>query len=165
MDAGVATGAAWVMFCEDDIDFCGDFLESAGRWLDGFMDGYHVAVFGANYPHVAVAAERLEFVWPYPQELFYGSQCVALRREDAASLANYWRRCPPVKGATDMAIDLMIADWNRIAHPEQPNFLASAPSFVQHMGRESYATDKEVTHKFKTWPGPFWVYEPGVVRI
>jgi hypothetical protein len=165
LDAAVDTGAEWVLFCEDDIDVCGDFLESVGNWLDTYMAGYYVGVFGANYPHVAVAAARLEFVWEYPLGLFYGSQCIALRHADAALLADYWRTCPEVKGGTDMAIDLMVADWHRIAHPDQPHLLASAPSFVQHIGRVSYATVKEVTHQFQTWPGPFWVFEPGVVRI
>jgi len=166
MDVAVATGAPWILFMEDDIDVCGDFLESAYRWLKLYgTPEYRVFSFGANYPHVKVAAERLEFTWQYPVDWFYGSQCIALRRGDAASLAAYWRTNPEVPGATDTAIDIMVAQWHKMEYPAQPFFLATAPSFIQHIGRASYATTKEVTHQFTTWPGPFWVYEPGVVRV
>ena len=163
--AGVATGCEWILFFEDDVDVCGDFLESVDRWLTAYAKPeYHVFPFGANYPHVQVAADNLEFVWEYDTHLFYGSQCFAIRADDARSLADYWSTNPEVPGGTDMAIDIMVAQWHRLKFPTQPNFLASAPSFIQHIGRASYATTKEVTHTFASWPGPFWVFEPGVVR-
>lgn len=165
LDAGIRTGCEWILFFEDDVDVCGDFLESVHRWISLYATpDYHVFPFGANYPHVQIAADKLEYTWEYDTHLFYGSQCFAIRATDARSLADYWHSNPEVPGATDMAIDIMVAQWHRIKFPAQPHFLASAPSFIQHIGRASYATTKEVTHKFQSWPGPFWSFEPGVVR-
>jgi len=167
MDAAVACGAPWVLFCEDDLDVCGEFLDSVGRWLDEFaFPEYHAFPFGAAYPQVYQEARRGQFVWRYPVGAFYGTQCVALRRDDAARLANYWRTEPEVCDVwSPSAFDLMLADWHRKTYPEQPHLLASAPSFVQHIGRDSIATSKKQTHQFESWPGIFWVYEPGVVRV
>lgn len=166
MDAGVASGAPWVLFCEDDLDVCGDFLESVGNWLDEFADpAFKVFPFGAAYPQVKDAARRLEFSWRYPVGAFYGTQCIAMRRAEAQSLADYWRTEPEVNDTVSTsAFDLMLADWHKREFPEQPYLLASAPSFVQHIGRESVATNLAKTHTFTSWPGPFWAYRKGIVR-
>lgn len=167
LDAGIATGAPWILFCEDDLDVCAEFLDSVGRWLDEYADPrYHVFPFGAAYPQVREAAQRLQFTWEYPTGAFYGTQCVALRRTDAIGLANYWRTEPEVCDVySPSAFDLMLADWHRKTFPEQPYLLASAPSFVQHLGRDSIATNLKQTHYFTSWPGRLWMFEPGVVRV
>jgi len=166
LDAGTATDAAWILFCEDDLDVCGDFLDSVGRWLDLYgAPAYHVFPFGAAYPQVKDAAQRLQFIWEYPVGAFYGTQCVALRRAEAQSLADHWRTNPIVCDVhSPSAFDLMLAEWHQQKFPEQPYLLASAPSFVQHIGRESVATDIAQTHQFLSWPGPFWTFDPEVVR-
>jgi len=166
LDAGMATDAQWILFCEDDLDVCGDFLDSVGRWLDIYGDPkYHVFPFGAAYPQVKDAAQRLEFFWEYPVTKFYGTQCFAIRRPEAQSLSDYWRVTPKVVGVhSPGAFDLMLAEWHQQKFPEQPYLLASAPSFVQHIGRDSVATGVANTHQFLSWPGPFWTFDPEVVR-
>jgi hypothetical protein len=166
LDMGLLTGAPWILFCEDDLDFCGDFMDSVGRWLDDHADpAFHLFPFGAAYPQVAVRAAQGAWTWKYPVTAFYGFQCVAMRREDAILLSAFWHLCAERdEHRFREAIDMSVQDWHQSNYPDQKFFLASAPSFVQHIGRDSLATSKKETHTFETFPGKFWVYEEGVVR-
>lgn len=163
--AGLGTGAPWILFCEDDLDFCGEFMDSVGRWLDLYGDQqYKVFAFGCAYPQIVARTTQRAWTWEYPVKCFYGTQCFAIRREDAVSLAAYWNTNPIVCDVySPSAYDLMLQDWHRLQHPALPVMLASAPSFVQHIGRDSIATSKTQTHTFASWQGKFWCFRPEVV--
>lgn len=167
LEAGLKTRAPWILFCEDDLDFCGDFLDSVGRWLDLYGDPrYHIFAFGCAYPQVMTRTHQRAWTWEYPVNCFYGTQCFAIRREEAESLAAYWNTNPKVCDVySPSAYDLMLQDWHRATYPDARVMLASAPSFVQHIGRDSIATSKEQTHTFPSWPGAFWAFDPEVVRV
>lgn len=169
---GGLSGAPWVLFMEDDLDFCADFLGSVGRFLDkyGHIDRYRLFSFGAAYDQVTQAARNGDDAWPYPIDAFYGTQCFAIRAADAVSLGNYISSNPLIRTVNNPdAYDLMFHDWAKNLYPGNC-FLASAPSFVQHIGRESICTGKEETHRFESWPGREWTYAPNnhstqVVRL
>lgn len=161
---GGLSGAKWVLFLEDDIDVCKDFLGSVGRFLDkyGHMERFRLFAFGAAYDQVTQAARGGDDCWPYPIDAFYGTQAFALRAEDAVSLGRYIGSNPMIRGVNNSnAYDLMFHDWAHIKYPGC-EFLASAPSFVQHIGRESVCTGKEETHRFESWPGREWTYQSAV---
>lgn len=162
-------GLEWVLFCEDDLDFCADFLESVSAWLEkyGESETYRVFSFGCPYPQVKNLAECrkdratdlvTEACWSYPYNAFYGTQCFAIRPEDAISLGTYIASNPTVGGVRNPnAYDLMFHDWMIANYPDGA-FLASVPSFVQHIGRQSICTGLEKTHTFDSWPGREWCF-------
>lgn len=162
---GGLTGAKWVLFLEDDIDICRDFLGSVGRFLDqyGNLPQYRLFAFGADYGQLIETRRSGGDAWPYPVSAFFGTQCFAIRSEDAVSLGRYIYGNPMIRGVYNPnAYDLMFHDWANVSHPGC-KFLASAPSFVQHIGRESVCTGKEETHRFESWLGREWTYNPSTV--
>lgn len=162
LQTGARSGASWVLFCEDDILVCNDFLGSVGRWLDEYADDsrYTLYSFGTPYDQVKKADPFTGNSWRYPVSSFYGTQCFAMRPEHALSLGAYIASNPIVRGVTNPnAYDLMFQDWMRENHPTK-TFLASVPSFVQHIGAQSICTGKEKTHTFDSFPGVGWSYYP-----
>lgn len=159
---GGLSGAPWVLFMEDDLDFCRDFLGSVGRFLDkyGHDERYRLFAFGAAYDQINQAVRNGDDCWPYPIDAFYGTQCFAIRAADAVSLGNYISSNPPIRTVNNPdAYDLMFHTWAKNLYPGNC-FLASAPSFVQHIGRQSICTGKDETHRFESWPGREWTYQP-----
>ena len=154
--AGAKSGSEWVLFCEDDIDVCDHFVDSVSRWLDRFVDPrYRVYSFGCAYPEAEGAAPA----WEYQVKDFYGTQCFAIRPKDAVSLGEYLLTNPPVRGGAHPGkYDLMMHDWMKNTHPDLHCFLASAPSFVQHLGEQSVIEPREKVHQFKSWRGQQWRY-------
>ena len=73
----------WVLFLEDDIAVCKNFLGSVKSWLGiyGTAD-YPLCVFGSTYSKRQPGAHNI------PISGFYGTQAVALRSEDAENLAS-----------------------------------------------------------------------------
>lgn len=173
-EKAIETGVSWVLFLEDDLDFCADFLSSVSSWLtDHSDDRYRLYAFGCAYPQIASLASSGTVIrngketrgatsWQYPYASFYGTQCFAIRAEDAISLGSYLFTNPLVRGVRSPgAYDLMVHDWMRANYPgdEYAYFLASVPSFVQHIGRQSVCTGLDKTHTFPSWPGREWRYE------
>lgn len=159
---GGLTGTKWVLFLEDDIDVCQDFLGSVGRFLDKYGSKAHFRLyaFGAAYDQLNQQRRQGYDYWRYPVGAFYGTQAFAIRAEDAVSLGRYISSNPMVRGVYNPnAYDLMFHDWASVNYPGC-EFLASAPSFVEHIGRESVCTGKNETHRFESWPGREWSYQP-----
>lgn len=151
-------GTRWVLFLEDDIDVCDEFLDGVGLWLDRHgAPLFRIFSFGAAYEQTGEQASLNVGYWAYPVDSFYGTQCFAIRSEDALSLGDFILKYPLGKYKTGN-YDLMMHDWSRVFYPEHPHFLASAPSFVQHLGRESSIEDRPVQPHFPSWPGRDWRY-------
>jgi hypothetical protein len=159
---GSATGTKWVLFCEDDIDVCASFLDSVGRWLDEHeREDRRVYAFGAAYDQIKTLHRMHQTVWDYPITAFYGTQCIALRSEDAKSYSEYMTSHPLVRGENaPQAYDIAMQDWAREQWPDYKFFSASVPNFVQHLGSKSSLGSKFFT--FPAWPGPEWTYAPPV---
>lgn len=156
---GADTGAPWVLFLEDDIDVCADFFDSVGAWLDDHArDDRRVYAFGANYGWIEEATAAGCTAANYPIGKFYGTQAFALRSEDALSLSAYLVAHCYDRTDDGTAYDLLMADWARQTWPEIGHFLASCPSFVDHIGRTSSIRPRPETHTFPSWPGREWSY-------
>jgi hypothetical protein len=132
----------WILHLEDDLLFCDDFIGSVRRWLKRYATKarkcYSFCTFKKG------PSDQVE-AWDTPRTSF-GAVAVALRWTDAQDLALWvqnriprWRRRMP-KVWRVSGFDMMIRDWAR-----EP-FLASNPSFVQHVGDES------LTHSFRKRP-------------
>lgn len=153
LEVGAGSGARWVLFLEDDVDVIDDFVGSVGAWLDDHARPDRiVCALGANYPQ----AEGPLPAWDYRIEAFYGTQAFAIRADDAVDLARWLRAHVYDKNIDGTAYDLHMQDW-AFARGER-FFLASAPSFVQHVGRESVIRPRASTHTFPSWPGRAWRY-------
>ena len=157
-----ATTADWVLVLEDDLDVCADFLGSVAAWLSDH-DGLSVLyAFGANYVQVAQSAHYGRTSWPYPVHAFYGAQALAWRRADAAQCAAWLGEDPAYHGKRTRGHDLLLQEWGRsrgVSH-----FLASAPSFVDHVGATT--TLSTTFFRFPSWPGRRWSYaRTGVIHL
>ena len=155
---GIATGADWIVHLEDDIDVCADFLGSVDRWLaKNARKDRHLYTFHTPYSEVEKLAKGGRATsWDYPVNAFYGNQAWAMRRADAESaLAFAEKRIPTLKSSK--AFDLMLKEWARETWPAVGYFLASVPSFAQHVGRESSLHFGRF-HTNQSWRGPEWRY-------
>jgi hypothetical protein len=148
---GAKSGAPWVLFLEDDIDVCDYFLESTATWLDEHEHEARVFPLGANYEFIRELFRQGKTAWAYPIDSFYGTLAVALRAADAEAIADYLES-PDV----NHSYDLHISAWAKqqgIRH-----FLTPVPSFVQHIGTESYIRPDSPPIVYTTWIGRHWSY-------
>lgn len=146
--------AQWVLFLEDDLDFCADFLDGVSLYLSRFAtEEYRIISLACPYNQVTHSKN----FWLYPIDAFFGTQCFAIRPHDAISLGSFLFSNPTSHKPTEY--DLMVYDWMRVEYPHLRHHLASAPSFVQHIGRESICTDLAITHQSPSWPGREWSYK------
>jgi D-inositol-3-phosphate glycosyltransferase len=156
LEVGVASGADWILFTEDDIDVCDRFLDSVAAWIDRHAKiERRLYAFGAAYSEIVQLTARGIEEWDYPIEAFFGTQAIALWKTDAAEIADYIRHDPKPQ-----LYDTAMKDWCRRRYPDLRYFLASAPSFVTHVGVES-AIHFPRFHNFASWPGRAWSY-PGL---
>ena len=147
----------WVLFLEDDIAVCASFFDSVGAWLDDHAtDEHRLYAFGAAYPQIDECVAKGLSSWQYPVVSFYGTQCFAIEATDALDLAAYLTSHCYDRESDGTAYDLLICDWSR--EYGEDYFLASCPSFVQHVGRSSVIRPRDQTHTFPSWPGVDWSY-------
>lgn len=156
--SGAAAGSPWVLFLEDDIDVCGDFLESIAGWLADHEDEYPVFPLGANYDVLKTLQKLNKTAWKYPVAQFYGTLAVVMRAEIAYILAAYLE----TRDKSNLEIgsypyDLYMGAW--ATECGYPHFLTPVPSFVQHTGTESVIRPGSEFHTYATWPGPSWTYQ------
>jgi hypothetical protein len=145
-------GADWVLFLEDDIDVCNWFLESAAGWLEDHIDmGHRVFPLGANYADIEGLVGR-STCWTYPIAAYYGTLAVAMRSNDARSIAEHLAQIDPEKAT----YDLFIAQWAAARGIRE--FLTPVPSFVQHLGQDSSIRPGGEFHQYRSWPGRQWSY-------
>lgn len=154
---GVERKADWIVFLEDDIDVCSRFVESVEDWLaDHAKPEHNLYAFCAAYQGVREAKNQALGAWLYPIAKFYGTQAVAFRHEDAEKAVVYLSR---ERQFTEQfgGFDLALKRWALYCWRYHTHFLASAPSFVQHIGRES-SLHLGRFHDYVSWPGPAWSY-------
>lgn len=154
--AATVTDCKWVLVLEDDLDFVDDFLRGAVAWLEHHERlGADMYAFGANYRQVEDCVARGQAAWKYPARAFYGAQALAWRREVAAELAAWLGPDPHYNGVRNHGHDLLLQRWG-LMRGTASYFLASAPSFVQHIGRDSGIGNR--FFRFESWPGRGWRY-------
>lgn len=151
--AGALAGQKWVLFLEDDIDVCADFIGSVERWLDHCPEHRIIYSLGSTF-HEVTRSDSDSHWCDYPIDYFYGTQAFAVKSYGAFALAGWIESNPG--GRLLGEYDLMIADYAR--ERKVDNFIASCPSFVQHIGRDSIINPRESTHTFDTWLGREWSF-------
>lgn len=142
MRVGASSGKEWVLFLEDDIEVCEDFIDGVIDWLMNHATDDR-RVYSFSVPHQAMNACRTA-AWDCPIEYFCCTQAFALRAEDAASL-HFWMKAHPTFTGPDGntstgAYDLSMREWAKATWPDIDHFLASNPSLVQHVGDASVLT-------------------------
>jgi len=146
----------WAMVLEDDLDVCNEFLESTARWLaDHAVDAPQMYVLGANSDQIRGVASKGGTMWAYPVGAFYGAQALVWQGKHAVQLAEFLGPDPNYNGTRDHGHDLLLQRWGR--ETKIPHFMATAPSFVQHIGNESGIGNR--FFQFQSWPGREWRYE------
>jgi hypothetical protein len=157
--------ADFVLMMQDDLDFCADFYGSLCRWLaDHYQPHWLLYSFGTTWPPVHRAALDGATSAPYPIGQFFGTQCYALSISWARRLARWfedaWPRLSSDSKGRRVYDDIILHRWARDMNPDARHFLASAPSFVQHVGESSSIGSHRFT--FPSWPGREWSYaSPG----
>lgn len=158
LEYGSKCGFDWVLFVEDDISVCDKFFSGVSDWLRRHMtDEYRLAAFYAAYDEVLQQYQQKKSSWEYPVEAFYGTQCFAVRSEDAKSISEYLLSDNGHNPGTP-SYDMVIKDWSAKYYPNSKNFLASAPCFVQHTGEKSYLFNGDRYHRCQSWQGINWSY-------
>jgi hypothetical protein len=162
LDVGARSGALWTLVLEDDVDVVDDFVDGVGRWLDDHAVAWPTCypLCGNNRVISRLAADGVSS-WQYPVASFWGFQAIVMRAAEAASVAAWLRAYPEFvhsDGRRDPeAHDLELHRWaesHRISH-----FVGSCPSFVQHVGVESFINpDRTWDVTFPSWPGREWRY-------
>lgn len=184
--AGETYGADWVMKLEDDLDFCGSFLESTANWLADYGH-LKVPMFclaatyqivsqskytelsesvmgpGTSFPHVRDALARGERVATHPFRGFWGAQALVWKREMAEHLANWLGPDPYLFDGKEKhrnrGHDLILNLWG--ASVKADKLAVALPAFVQHIGRQSNLSQPGNPQPFFEfpWPGRDWVYD------
>lgn len=133
-----AERAEWCLVLEDDIDVCANFLDETAEWLAAYAThDRHVYPLGCRLEKEVRDATACGLgACDYPRDLFWGAQALALRPNDALSLATYLVAHPCWNGMTQ-SHDYLINDWAAERWPAINAYLTPVPSLVQHIGRES----------------------------
>jgi hypothetical protein len=154
---GAATGAPWVLFIEDDVDFCADFLGSVDRWLTRHARRDRpMYSFATPYKMVCQAWESGQTSWNFPVKGFYGNQALAFTNRDARSAADFIEQRMKTWD-TGQGFDLLLKEW--ATHAKRAEFfLSSVPSFVQHIGKES-SLHLGRFHEVSGFAGTEWSYQ------
>lgn len=145
--------ADYVLFFEDDLDFCDDFIGSTERWLREHDDGIcPMFVLGHVWPINHRRSRRLS------ARRFYGSQCYAVPSRTHGELVRWLIDNPKYKRGNqllDRCHDLRLAVW--VQERGCKELIAASPSFVNHIGKVSGMGCPPV--KFASWPGREWSYK------
>ena len=158
LEVGVASGAEWILFLEDDLEVCADLLGSVDRWVDDQVRPAGVPTLYSVYcPFGRAVAEAVGGQWTYPLQIFNGCQAFALRSSDASGALDYLRRALPGWGSPG-GFDRLLSAWLLACGG---HLIASVPSFVQHVGYRT-AMGYPHWHQSPTWPGPEWRYPAGL---
>lgn len=152
----------WVLFCEDDLDVCDDFIEGIAAWLERHQtEDIRLYTFGS-----AAAEPGLHGLGKQRIVAFYGTTCYAMRRADAESMAKYILENPRYTGGrfegtndgADVCHDLHFHQWHVKFYPDVKWIGFSLPSFVQHIGAESSISNRTHEITYKSWLGREWRY-------
>ncbi len=158
-----SAGADWAMVVEDDIDVCGDFLESVVAWLeDHAQPSPMMYVFGANYRQIRMLYRERKTVWRYPARNFYGALCCVWSPADALDVVDWYGDDPAYLDKDGGKIygrghDLMLGRWGQdrgVTH-----FWTSVPCFIQHIGLNSGLGNRRI--QYAGWRGPGYSYVNG----
>ncbi len=143
----------WILFLEDDIDVCADFLDGVGAWLDKYGKMKKpVFLFGSMWSRKDGEYTEVQL------QHFFGTQAFVIRVQDGPSLSDWLEEHEYTKSKDGASYDLLMGDWSKKNWPESNHFAVSSPSFVQHIGMNSVINPRNDVHMFPSWPGKDWSY-------
>jgi hypothetical protein len=157
LTVGLAANRPWIVHLEDDVDVIDGFFDGVAAWLtDHALPATPYLLYTFHTPYAAVrhTVALGQTSWRYPIPRFYGNQCWAIRRDAAERLLAYLRVHVPT-WSSGQGFDLLIKKW--ATAEGETHFLASAPSFVQHVGVES-SLHLGRFHQNSSFPGRQWRY-------
>lgn len=151
-------GADWVLYLEDDIDVCSDFLAGLDLWLDDHeLPDCVLYSLGSTSEQLAAAKDAPRTgAQLLPLRVFWGTQAILIRSADAYNLSCFLDDVQKYSASGDGS-DVVMLFWSIIHHPDAVSFMVAYPSHVQHMGRES-AVQADRFHEFTGWEGREWSY-------
>jgi len=155
LEVALARGADYVVFLEDDIQVCDDFLGSVDRWLTHRPEPAAPTLYSFYCPFGRPFHEGVDGAWNYPLAWFNGCQAIALRSADVSGALECLRRLLPTWGSPG-GFDRLLSAWLMACGGQ---ILASVPSFVQHVGYQT-AMGYPHWHQSPTWLGADWSYRP-----
>lgn len=141
-----------ILCVEDDILVCDRWIESIKKFVmnnNHLIDTNPMVSFYAPYSEIKQRTENRDKHWKYPYRKFYGTQCVMFRKLVGLECSrhirnaienmdqynfNFRERCA-ANGMKSRSIDLWLQEWGINEFPKQ-TFVASCPSYVQHIGRK-----------------------------
>ena len=144
-------GADLVLFMEDDLDFCADFLASAVAWLSDHHDERVPLYVLGHVKRGSGTSLR------YPVRGWYASQCYAVPGRAHSQLVRWLQDHPLYDNGQvkrPRCHDLRLHNWG--AHVGCDHWIASVPSLVSHIGERSGMGCPPV--RFVSWPGRAWRY-------
>lgn len=149
--------ADYLVHLEDDIDVCRDLDGSIRRWLRDY-GGVASALYTFHTPYRQVRQRFLagESIWEYPIRAFYGNQCWAMPMDLVPSAIRFLEKTIPTWNS-GQGFDLLLKRWAQETWKGHEHFLASCPSFVQHVGEQSSLHPGRF-HQNGSWPGRQWTY-------
>lgn len=141
----------YVIQLEDDILFCNKWLESINTYLKKhkkLIDDNPMVSFYTPYKEIERRTKKKIEYWDQSFQQFYGTQCILFKKDIALKAVNHI-----IKGIKDInnysfkfrkknhkpagmigaCIDLWLQEWGVHEYPNK-FFIASCPSFVQHIG-------------------------------
>lgn len=139
------TDADFVIMMEDDVETCGNFLESVDSWVEkNFKPNKDklmpVVSFFTPRKQIVEKFKSGESIWRYQASKYYGRQCTMVRKKDCSSIANWFINY--FKGKSG-GHDLVLQGWMINKFSRRTHLYASSPCFVQHIGRFSSFVDRK----------------------
>lgn len=138
----------WILFLEDDVEVIDDIYGSLWRWTERhYTDEVLFYPLGCFYPDLVREAEpagalRLDL------SLYYGSQAILMRSEEAWDFIDWLPGAPPIVAESgwiyphERCLDLHLAAWQR-ARDGAPYTIVPAPCFIDHLGERSLIDREE----------------------
>jgi len=142
----------FIIQIEDDILFCKNWLESINSYVtkhEKLVNKNPMVTFYAAYQEIKRRTNKKVEYWEESFQQFYGTQCILFKKDIALkavkhitdgikNINNYtfkYRKKDVIPlGMKGACIDLWLQEWG-IHEYKGKFFLASCPSFVQHIGR------------------------------
>lgn len=143
----------YVIGLEDDLKFCKNWIESIHKFTSEnkkLIDNNPMTMFYCPYQEIERKYNNKKLYWLQPYKKFYGTQCIMFTKQRAIHCANHIEhailnhkdykfnfRSKISSGMFTQAFDMWLQEWGQSEFPKK-YFVASAPSFVQHIGEKGH---------------------------
>lgn len=137
------TGATYIIYMQDDVVVCPDFMNRVDAFIDKYSDEV-MWTFHAAYIEVVTTLKMKKDKWVYPYSKYYGSLCHILRNKDCLSYAQELKKQSSL--GNEIGGDIILAHWLNEHYPKK-HIAASCPCYVQHIGDDSILSHSHGTRR------------------